>query len=165
MKRVMSLFRSLEDWVAGILIAGGLCTMLYQVFLRYILNVSTTWQDEVSRYLVVWGALIGSAVAIRDNEHIKVEILYQFLPKMAKRITNLFANLVMLVFFAFLIIFGFILVKNKFISGQASYSGFKLWIIYIALPLSGILMFLQTLVNIFNISKENTNKSSETKIM
>lgn len=165
MKRALSLFRNIEDWVSGILIAGGLGVMLYQVFLRYILDVSTTWQDEVSRYLVVWGALIGSAVAIRDNEHIRVDILYQYFSEAAKRIIDFFANLAMLIFFIFLIIFGFILVKDKFISGQASYSGFKLWIIFIALPLSGVLMLLQTLANIFNIREENMVENSETNIM
>lgn len=139
----------MEDWIAGSLLVSGLGVMLYQIFLRYILNHPTTWQDEISRYLVVWGALIGSAVAIRDNEHIKVDVLYQFFPKKIKWITDLFANIVMLAFFAFMVFYGSMLVKEKYITGQSSYSGFSLWIIYLSLPLSGAFMSIQTLVNIF----------------
>lgn len=157
MKRIGSIFRSIEDWIAGSLLVGGLGIMLYQVFLRYVLNYPTTWQDEISRYLVVWGALIGSAIAIRDNEHIKVDVLYQFFSKRIKWLTDLFANLITLIFFTFMIFYGSILVKEKFVSGQSSYSGFSLWVIYLSLPLSGIFMFIQTIINIFNLKYKEEN--------
>ncbi len=151
MNKVKLFYQYLEDWLSGILIVSGLSVMLYQVFLRYVLQFPTTWQDEVSRYLIVWGVLIGSAVALRDNEHITIDILYDLFPNSAKKWMNLFSHIIMFFFFFFLVVFGFYLVKEKFISGQTSYSGFKLWIIYSCLPVSGLLMLFRNILNIVAI--------------
>lgn len=151
-------FRSVEDWVSGLLIIGGLSVMLLQVIQRYVFELPTTWQDEISRYLVIWGVLIGSSVALRDNAHIRVEILYQIFPKSVKKWVNLFANLVALIFFLYLIIYGVQLVEQKFQSGQKSYTGLNLWIVYFILPLSGVLMFIRTIILIF---KKDENQQEE----
>lgn len=151
--KVRKIYRAIEDWTSGTLLIGGLCIMLYQVLLRYVFHLPTTWQDEVSRYFIVWGALIGSVVAIRDNQHITVDIVYQIFPKIKKKYLEAFAHISMLIFFGFLIYFGSILVQEKLISGQTSYSGFKLWLIFFILPLSGLLMFIRTFIKLIDILK------------
>src|SRR5690625_539186 len=114
--------------------------------MRYVLDVPTTWHDEIARYLVIWGVLLGSAVALRDNEHIRVEVLYNFLPKSMKKLVNQFANLTILLFFIVMIVYGFQLVETKFVSGENSTSGLlPLWIVYSILPLSGVIMALRTI--------------------
>ena len=160
MNKMKLFYQYLEDWLAGMLIVSGLAVMLYQVILRYVLQFPTTWQDEVSRYLIVWGVLMGSAVALRDNEHITIDILYDFFPKVAKKWMNLFSHIVMFFFFTFLVIYGFYLVKEKFISGQTSYSGFKLWIIYSCLPVSGLLMLFRNILNIIAILRNKYEGNS-----
>lgn len=143
-KRVRTIIESLEDWISGIFIVGAIFILFVGVIFRYVLGLPTTWQDEFARYLVVWGTLIGASVALRDNSHIRVEILYNMFADKAKRWINLFANLVTMTFFVFLIVYGSGLVETKFITGQTSTSGFPLWIIYLILPFAGTLLALRT---------------------
>lgn len=144
----------IEDWISGSLLVTGLLILFLQVIMRYILDIPTTWHDEIARYLVIWGVLLGSAVALRDNEHIRVEVLYNFLPKSMKKWVNQFANLTILLFFFVMIVYGFQLVETKFVSGENSTSGLlPLWIVYSILPLSGVIMALRTIVQMVQIKK------------
>lgn len=151
MKKFIAILESLEDWVSGLLIAAGLGVLFLQVIMRYVLSMPTTWHDEIGRYLIIWGVLIGSAVAIRDNQHIKVDIFYKLLPKGLQKWVNVFAYLITMFFFAFMIIYGYQIVIEKFISGQNSTGGFPLWIIYLILPISGVLMIIRTIAKLIGI--------------
>lgn len=163
MKRLRSIIEGLEDWVSGLLIVGGLFVLFYGVVLRYVLDLPTTWQDEIARYLIIWGTLIGASVALRDNSHIRVEMLYQMFPKKSQHWINIFANIVSMAFFIFLIVYGIELVQQKFATGQTSTGGVPLWFIYIILPLSGLMLTVritERLVRLFQGKPESELEES-----
>lgn len=163
MKRFRSIIEGLEDWISGLLVVGGLFTLFYGVILRYGLNLPTTWQDEIGRYLVVWGTLIGASVALRDNTHIRVELLYQLFPKKFQHWINIFANLVSMVFFIFLIVYGTELVLDKLATGQKSTGGVPLWFIYIIVPLTGLILTVritERLVRLFQGKPESEHEEN-----
>lgn len=165
MRKVKLMIESLEDWISGLFIVGGLGILFIQVIMRYILDLPTTWHDEVARYLIVWGVLLGSAVAIRDNQHIQVDILYQFFPKSLQKWVNLFAHLITMMFFIFMIYYGFQLVADKMSSGQNSTGEFPLWLIYSILPISGVLMAIRTLAKLIQILLNKDMENSEETLL
>lgn len=145
MKRLNNLFIKLEDYISGGFIIVGLTILFLQVIMRYFLGLSTTWQDEAARYFIIWGVLLGSAVAIRDNQHIKVDVVYQVFSVTIKNIINILSNIFVLLFLVFMVIYGAILVKDKYLTGEYSNIGIQLFIIYAILPLSGFFMAVRTL--------------------
>ena len=48
---------------------------LAQVLFRYVLQLPVPWTEELARTLFTWSMLFGIAVAIRRDEHIRVEVL------------------------------------------------------------------------------------------
>lgn len=161
MKKIAHIVGRIEDWVSGTLLVGGLSILALQVIMRYIFNMPTTWHDELSRYLVVWGLLLGSAVSLRDNEHIRVEVLYNLFPKSLQRWVNLFANITIFLFFLAMIVYGLQLVETKFSTGELSSSGLlPQWIVYAILPLSGFLMALRTIVQIFQFKSPQDDQGN-----
>lgn len=60
-----------------------LCSMVYQVFGRYVLDHSPSWSEELSRYLMVWLTMLGSAAVLRSGGHISVTTLTDSLPPRA----------------------------------------------------------------------------------
>ena len=60
-----------------------LCSMLYQVFGRYVLDHAPSWSEELSRYLMVWMTMLGSAAVLRSGGHISVTTLTDSLPPAA----------------------------------------------------------------------------------
>jgi len=60
-----------------------LASMLYQVFGRYVLDHAPSWSEELSRYLMVWMTMLGSASVLRSGGHISVTTLTDSLPPAA----------------------------------------------------------------------------------
>jgi TRAP-type C4-dicarboxylate transport system permease small subunit len=56
-----------------------------QVALRYLLNTSLDWSDEVSRLLFVWCMFLAIPLGIREGSHVGVELLVQYLPAARRR--------------------------------------------------------------------------------
>lgn len=49
-----------------------LFAILGQVAARYIFNAPLSWSEELARYSMVWLAMLGSGLAMRENQHIIV---------------------------------------------------------------------------------------------
>jgi TRAP-type transport system small permease protein len=72
------------DWVATVLIISTTIAMVaivvVQVFMRYALNSSLDWADEVSRLLFVWSVFLAIPLGIKRGAHVGVELLTAWLP-------------------------------------------------------------------------------------
>lgn len=154
MKRFIALYEAIEDYLSGGLIFLGLTLVMVNVVLRYVTGKPESILDEYSVYLIVWGAMIGFAVALRDDHHIKVDMLYRLLPLGVKRIITVFAHLVGLAFAGAITIFGTKLVLTYKLLGQGSAdSQTPLWIVSLVLPLSGIMVAIRYLDKIYFVFK------------
>lgn len=152
MNKVNRLWSALEDWISGGLIVIGLAQIFYGVIMRYVFNNPITWVEEISKYFIIWGSFIGAAVALRDDHHIKVDLLYRFFPKQVKKIVSIFANLVGVFFSCFLAYYGTDLLLSKWHIGQRSMDvGVPLWLIYIIFPISGVLLIIRFLEQLYMI--------------
>lgn len=141
MEKFKKFYTAMEDWVSGLLLTGGLAIIFYSVFMRYVMNKPQTWTDEVATYMVVWGALIGTAVALRNDHHIKVDLLYNFLPPKAQRWVSIFANMVGLAFCVFFT-YAAVLLETRYLhTGQRSTNVmWPLWVIFGVLPITGVML-------------------------
>jgi TRAP-type transport system small permease protein len=71
----------LEGWIAlGIFWLLGV-TVLIQFLTRYALNDSAAWTEEIARYLLICTVFAGAAVGVRSSDHIRVDLLYRYLPE------------------------------------------------------------------------------------
>lgn len=137
------LFRA-EEAVAGTLLVVGLGLCFYGVVMRYIANQPQAWVEEVYKYCVIWGVLIGGAAALRHKKHIAVDLLYAVLPVRGKKAVNVLASVIGLVFSVVFLALSLQLVLRNHASGQVSMDvGIPLWIVYLVLPLTGLLLARQ----------------------
>lgn len=139
-----------EDYLAGTLLVGGLGFLFFGVVMRYMFEKPISWIYEISGYLVVWGTLTGAAVALREGHHIQVDILYDRVPAVVKRIFNMISNLLGILFCVLFVLYGTSLLNMYLQLDQRSTdSGMPLWIVYLVLPVGGIMLgyrFLEGLI-------------------
>jgi len=87
-------------YLLRILIALCLAIMVVLVFgnvvLRYGFNLGITASEELSRLLFVWLTFLGAIVALRDHDHLGVDILVRRLPTAAKKFCLVLSHLLML---------------------------------------------------------------------
>jgi TRAP-type C4-dicarboxylate transport system permease small subunit len=70
------------------------------VFYRYVLNNSLSWTEELARYLMVWFAFIGMAIAFRDESHVNVSFVVNLFPSSVRQIIKIISYLLVLLFLA-----------------------------------------------------------------
>jgi TRAP-type C4-dicarboxylate transport system permease small subunit len=90
-----------EDWVT----AGLFWIMALLVFLqfvtRYVMNDSFAWTEELAVNCLIAIVFIGSAMCVRKDRHIQVDILYRFLPAKASRVLSTLVDVVRAAFFGY----------------------------------------------------------------
>jgi TRAP-type C4-dicarboxylate transport system permease small subunit len=69
--------------VAGLWTIVGLVS--WQVFGRYVLNDTPTWAESLTLVVILYVALIGAAVGVRDAGHIGMESLLILVPDETRR--------------------------------------------------------------------------------
>jgi TRAP-type C4-dicarboxylate transport system permease small subunit len=67
-------------WTIVALIAVMVIVVSAQVLLRYALNSSIGWADEVSRLMFVWSIFLAIPLGIKLGAHIGIEVLVARLP-------------------------------------------------------------------------------------
>lgn len=64
---------SLEEILMVLMLAAMTLIMGCQVFSRYILGVSLSWSEEITRYLFIWSAFLSVSLCTRKCISIKVD--------------------------------------------------------------------------------------------
>lgn len=112
--------------------------VLLQVLFRYVLNESLFWSEEVVRYGLVWGVMLGSAIVAHERAHIRIEVIENFLPPTAKRALQFVANLLSCVFCLILAWTGIDFVDRTWFQNSASL-GVPMRAVYLAIPVGAAL--------------------------
>jgi TRAP-type C4-dicarboxylate transport system permease small subunit len=121
--------------------------VLWGVLTRYLLGGQARWSEELARVLMVWLALLGAALASREEKHLGLDIL-------VKQWTPEVQNWARLVVHGCVGAFGLLimawgggqLVAQRFAAGQVlpALGISKAWF-YLSIPVSGILIMLFSL--------------------
>jgi C4-dicarboxylate transporter DctQ subunit len=82
------------------------CVIFLSVVERFLLQLGITWAEELARFLSVWGAFIGSALAAKKGAHIGIEAVVQMLPRKARKYEELAVFLFGLAFSAIILYIG-----------------------------------------------------------
>ena len=124
--------------------------VLWQVFSRYILKSPSSWTDELARFLLIWLGLLGAAYATGKKMHLAIDLLPMSLEgKKADRL-NVVIQIIVLLFALFAMVLGGMrLVYITLILEQTSAAmSVPLWIVYLVIPISGILIVYYSILNI-----------------
>jgi C4-dicarboxylate transporter DctQ subunit len=148
-------YAAFEDYFAGTLIAVGVFLIFYGVVCRYVFNNPKAWVDEISTYCIVWGTLTGLGVALREGHHIQVDILFDRVPPFFQKVFNVFSNALGVLFCIFFIFFGGKLLSLYWVTQQKSTDvGIYLWIVYLVIPLSGLMLGFRFIDNLLSSLKK-----------
>jgi TRAP-type C4-dicarboxylate transport system permease small subunit len=77
----------------GIVVALVVSVCL-EVVMRYFFGVPTRWVVEFSEYALLWLAFLAAAWILREEGHVKVEMLVEALPRGAQRALHVIVSLV-----------------------------------------------------------------------
>ncbi|BAS26874.1 TRAP transporter large permease [Limnochorda pilosa] len=131
---------------AGLLV-GIVLVISWQVIARYIPGIhSPRWTSEVSLVLMVWLAMIGSGLGIRDRAHLAMDVLVRQFPRRWRGIVFGAVWLVVAAFGVYLVIYGYELARRTMLQ-TFSASGMPIGWMYMGIPVGGLLITFYALRN------------------
>lgn len=92
--RALDLFWKLLTGVVMTAFALMLIIMAVQVISRYALGIAVSWTDEASRYLFLAEIFLGSVLALRYQEHIRITIVTDILSPFVRNIIASVADVI-----------------------------------------------------------------------
>jgi len=116
-----------------------------EVVLRYVFNSPTIWVWPLSRQIFGVYILFAGIYAMSKNAHIRIEIIYNLLPKRMKQIASLLGMLSFISFMGVLIWQGAWMGQNSLSSGETAHGAFRipLYPLKILIPVAAILFLLE----------------------
>lgn len=136
-------FNRLELVVANLSLVTLVAILAVQVFFRYVLHQGIGWSEEVSRFAFVWFVYISASLAAQRGTHIRVTVATKWFPG-GKRVALMVADAVWIVFNAFVVIAGLLLIERMLKYPAYSTSLFiPLAWVYTVIPIAHALMIVR----------------------
>lgn len=147
--KYIEIFTCLPGYIASGLILPLIIATCYEVFARYVLGNPTIWAYEFGYLLMGFHFLLGGALTLKKQEHIRIDIFYNRLSDKQKSLIDLFFYIFFII--PCLSILSFRLFQhtgNSFLSGEnTGQSAWNppIWPMHFIMFLSFFILFLQSL--------------------
>jgi TRAP-type C4-dicarboxylate transport system permease small subunit len=152
------IYDKFEESIALIffLLIFGLMTM--GVFNRYLFGNTFAWNIELCRYSFVWLTFVGAAFVRKQDAHIKIEILFNYINRKlspgSQKAIWVIKEILTIAFLIQLIYFGFIL-ANKTWRFKSQAMQIPQFFLYISVTVGAILYLLREIPASFRYYREH----------
>jgi TRAP-type mannitol/chloroaromatic compound transport system permease small subunit len=117
----------------------------YEVIARYVFNSPTNWAHEAMFLMFGMQYLIAGAYALREDAHVRVDVIYLLLPDRVKVVTDLVTSVFFFVFAVTLMVTGFIFMSDAIDVFEVSFTEWAIqyWPVKITIVLGALLLLFQ----------------------
>ena len=98
LSRILAVVNRAALWISGIGLVLMTAFVAWQVFGRYVLNQSPSWTEPAALLLMSWFILLGSAVGVRDGNHLGFEIALHHAPQGLRQIMLAVTEILVMIF-------------------------------------------------------------------
>src|SRR5688500_3013796 len=142
--RALSFLSNASLYIAGAGLVAMSLIVLWQVFVRFVLNWGQAWTELTSIMIMSWFIFLGAAVGVRENYHLGFDVLLYVLPKGSKKVLRTLSDIVVTAFALGMIVYGVDLMKLQWaerMPGLGISGAFR----YLPLVAGGVLIVLFSL--------------------
>lgn len=155
----MTQLRKILNWSLSVLAGGSFFAMVlltcWQVFTRYILKNPSSWSEELVSYLFAWMSLFGASIVVGERGHMNIPIIVERMGDKARKFFAIFAEIIACLFAVVILVYGGIQITSLAMGQMTSSLGLPIGVFYLALPVSGVLNIIYTILNIAEIARGN----------
>lgn len=147
LESIERLLNRISKVLVFLLLAFMSTSVFYAVICRYIFHSAPFWVEEVSRFMMVYMAFFGAAIAFSKRGHVGLEfVVTRVIPERMRPYVVLFSDILTLIFFFFVIYHGV-----RFASRGAGVispaTGISMLTAYCGVPIGCSFCFIQVLIN------------------
>jgi TRAP-type transport system small permease protein len=164
MTRFLDMLEIIIRWTVVFLLVIMVVAIGSQVFARYIFQQSLYWTEELGRHVMIWMIFLASVLCVRRGLHLSITLLQQKLKPEKQLVMQIIGSVVLAFFFSWMVVHGWTLTQKTMVQ-RSSAIHYPMGLVYAALPVSGLLMFIATVeimvktgFELFRIRKSQENK-------
>lgn len=155
MSLVKKLDKNLEKYLLVVLLSSTVILIAFQVFMRYVMENSLSWTEELARFLFIWMVYIGISYGVKERRHIRVDAALHLLSKKGQKLIRIFADVLFMVFCILIIKQGILVAMGLYNFGQTSPAlSIPMAYVYLASPMGLSLTVIRLLQNIIAMAGE-----------
>lgn len=146
MKKLLSFLQKIENLIMIITFSIMVLASFAQVLNRNFFKLPISWFEEVAVYCMIYMALLGTEIGLRDGSQASITAFTERLRGNAKKVVDIIARLIVIIFSSAMFYNAVGMVQKQMQTGQTSPAlKIPMTVPYFALPLSfGIIMVVQT---------------------
>ncbi|WP_435105160.1 TRAP transporter small permease subunit [Arhodomonas sp. AD133] len=117
----------------------------YEVIARYVFNSPTNWAHEAMFLMFGMQYVLGGAFTLREDGHVRVDVLYQYLPRRGQAVLDIITSVFFFIFVGAMLWTGWHFARNSMMSWEVSFTEWAIqyWVVKLAIPLGALLVLLQ----------------------
>lgn len=157
MKTLLKIDRGIETFQTWFCMAMFILILIFggiQVFGRFILHSVPPWTEEAMRFCGIYLTFVGSALTVRVDGHVSVDIVISFMKDNKARAILFIVGRLICVFFLLLFLPGSILLVSKTFKSLGAAISIPYAYIYAAAPLGIVMMLCSYASAIPKLSKQ-----------
>ncbi len=156
--------------VASLFIVILVCSALWQIVSRYVLGSPSIITEELSRFLLIWAAMLGAAYAFGSKEQLAIVFLKSKLTGVKRKAVDVFIDFSVIIFAGAVLVKGGYSLVTQTITQTSAILEIPMGYVYAILPLTGVLIIVYQLLNVLerhgqhHSSGEEINTPKQTRI-
>jgi TRAP-type C4-dicarboxylate transport system permease small subunit len=155
--RIDHVYYGFMKWALFLITGCMTLIVLLGVVFRYILKAPLPWSEELSRYLMVWAASLGAAVAFKEGSHVAVTLLCDQFYGITRKILRWISQTIMLVFMIIVMVKGFVLAFELRTQISPAMEIPMTWP-YLAIPVGCLFIVLEILILPFSTGPDTVRE-------
>jgi tripartite ATP-independent transporter DctM subunit len=145
--RIDRALTALLEYATAALVLGEIAILFVGIVARYLLHSPLIWSDELASLLFLWLAMLGSALALRRGEHMRMTALLARAPPTARRLLDAVAVFAAFGFFLAILPAAWAYVSNETMVSLMSLDISSAWRAA-AMPVGLLLLVVMTLLRL-----------------
>jgi len=140
-----------EEQTGGLLLLLSVFLVFGQIVARSVFGFGVSGLYELATYCAVYSVLLTSSVAIKNNTHIRIDLLANVVSSRVAFVLEIIVMLIVAAVSAALFWSGVLLVQESHMLGDRTLGtiSFAVWMVQLILPVAGALMCLRALQRIW----------------
>lgn len=135
-------------WGASIVLVT--LVILYEVVARGVVGQATVWANETTVYVSAVAYLLGGGYALLRRGHVRIDLLYNVLPLGLRRAADVLSFACFALYVGALLWIGSRMAWASYLQSEGTGTPWNpaIWPVKMAIPVAGLLLLLQGVVNL-----------------
>ena len=154
--KIMERLEAMVNLFCVVFLTFQVVAIIIMIIGRYFFNYVPRGIEEFALFCMVWFSLLSISLSIRDDSHIKMEIMDVLVAPDKIKYFQYLSAVVNIVFSVYMISYGVRLVK---LTSSSTLSTFRIseGFLYLAIPVSGVFLMLASVVLIIENVRRSRN--------